>query len=308
MANQNDVENIEFMPPSGAPPLLRFEQIQHLSYYGWLPINLPVNLQWQLQQISATAAIFFDRADDEKKTLYPQSRGTECGFYTVPAEKQYITFRHQVHNDSELEKHVRQTWQQVALLLYRILCDLTRAGGYDPGAWDYVIKDALQLPADDGGIDDNITLMRLFQYESTTGFATEHVDIGLLTLCVGGSKGLQVCDRSRSPPQWIDADGPTILAGDMARALLNNRVNAGLHRVIGNVNGRSSIVFALRSCLRGDIDLAQFGGDGIVKTRDYFYRIKGRKWNINATEEIRNEQQKAQEERRRQMQKPQGAG
>ena len=160
-------------------------------------------------------------------------------------------------------------------------------------------------------MDNNGTLMRLFRYEANSGFAEQHVDIGLLTLCVGDGRGLQVLDYSHEPHQWTDATTPIILVADFARALFQNQVRPGAHRVVSNPQGRSSLVFALRPSLRGEIDLTAFGGDGTVNARDFFAKVKRTKYNINATKDIREAQRKEQAERRHQKnptQTPQGHG
>lgn len=291
-----------YTPPPGAPPLLTPEQIIHLAYQGWLPIDLDTGLGKTLQRLSQAASSFFDLKDNEKASLYPPSRGTECGFYHVPDEKEYITIRHGLHEHSELELQASKVWHDVGILFHRVLCDLSRAGGLSLNAWDHLLEATLDLPRDDSDLDNTISLMRLFRYYPASGTAAEHVDLGLLTLCVGEGQGLQVLDRSTDPPQYIDADGPTILVGDFARALMQNRIRAGKHRVIGNPLGRHSTVFALRPCLRHSTDLATFGGQGVVGTKEYYYRVKGSKFNVNATQEIRDRQRKAQEEKRSRVQ------
>ena len=65
--------------------------------------------------------------------------------------------------------------------------------------------------------------------------------------------------------------------------------------MVGNPDGRSSIVYALRPNLKHPTDLATFGRAGVVDTKTYFYEIKGRKYNINATKEIRERQREAQQ-------------
>ncbi len=183
----------DFLPPSGPPPMLTAEEISFLSLQGWLPIELPEPLQQELNFIAADAAHFFEKDDNEKKALYPPRNGTECGYYVVPEEKEYLTFRHRSHEDSNLEQHVSSAWQLAASLLRRVLCDLGEAHGVDRAAWDDMINDCLQLPESSENMKDNISLMRLFQYYPS-GFADHHTDVGLLTLCVGGGDGLQVAD------------------------------------------------------------------------------------------------------------------
>ena len=293
-----------FEPPHGPPPLLDLEQVHHLAYNGWLPVELDGVLLGDLQALSAEAEAFFHRSMDNKSEFYPPSRGTECGFYQVPEEKEYLTFRHEVHHDSPLEQRVQKVWREAAKLLHRMLSDLSRAGCYDPRGYDHLMEGSLDLPKDNSDMDNVISLMRLFRYYPEGGVADTHTDIGLLTLCVGNGAGLQVYDCYTKI--YVDAPGPIVLVGDMARALLNNRVRSGLHRVVGNPGGRSSIVFALRPCLRHPTDLAMFGGSGIVDTKKYFYEVKGKKYNINATMEVRQKQQKEQQEHKAQRLQAQG--
>ncbi|KAK4549160.1 hypothetical protein LTR36_007618 [Oleoguttula mirabilis] len=282
---------VDTVPPSGPPPLLTAEQIRHLAFQGWLAIDLPHQLGNALSTLSRSADSFFEQDHAVKRKLYPPSRGTECGFYQVPGEKEYLTLRHGIAG--ELEEQARQVWHEAALLLHRILCDLTRAGGYNIYAWSHLLENSLDLPKDDSDGDNITSLLRLFRYYPTAGVAEEHVDIGLLTLCIGSAKGLQVRDRSKDKPEWIDAQGPIVLVGDMARTLMRNQVRAGLHRVVGNPQGRSSIVFALRPYLKHPTNLSAFGGEGLIDTKECFDKIRGRKFNINATKNVRERQQKA---------------
>lgn len=285
--------HIDWKPPSGPPPLLTEGQIRHLAHQGWLSLELPGHLTDALGKLSDSAVSFFDEDRAPKRELYPPSRGTECGFYEVPHEKEYITLRHGLHHNSKLETHARDAWHDAGVLLHRVLCDLSRAGGYDIHSWDHLLQNSLDLPNDDSQMDITTTLLRLFRYYPTAGVAEQHVDIGLLTLCVGSSRGLQVLDRSKATPEWTDAQGPTILVGDTARALMRNQVRAGLHRVVGNPHGRSSIVFALRPYLKHATDLAAFGGSGLVDTKELYDKVKSRKFNINATRDVREHQRKA---------------
>jgi len=296
-----------YEPPPGPPPLLTFEQIQHLAVQGWLAVDLPADFQQGLYDVSRAASNFFDQSLNEKGAQYPSSRGTECGFYHVPDEKEYVTLRHHVHPESPMEGCARKVWSDAAHFLHRILCDLSRAGDYGVQVWDHLLDGSYDVPQDASDMSDITTLMRLFRYYPTEGIASEHVDIGLLTLGVGDGHGLQMLDRSKSTLEWVDAEGPVVLIGDMARALLNDRVRAGLHRVVGNPSGRSSVVYALRPNIRHPTDLATFGGEGVVDTREYFQRIKGRKYNVNARKDIRERQRQVQRKHKEAEQKAQAS-
>ncbi|KAH9827881.1 putative iron ascorbate-dependent oxidoreductase family protein [Teratosphaeria destructans] len=294
------MNNEDIRPPQEPPPLLAPQQIQHLAHQGWLAVDLKPQLVAELQKLSQASAAFFDRHGSEKKAMYAPGHGTEKGFYHVEGEKQYVTLRHLVCPESQLERHAKEVWRQAANFLHRILCDMSRAAGYDYRGWDHLVRASLGMPQDARDMQDVLTLMRLFRYYPTAGIAEQHVDIGLLTLCVGSGKGLQVLDwTDEKNPRWIDAIGPTVLVGDMARALMRNQFRAGMHRVVSNPAGRSSIIFALRPCVKEPTDLTRFGGKGTVDTREFFFKIKKSKYNINATHDIRQQQRQAQREKKR---------
>ena len=281
-----------FLPPTEPPPLLSEEQLLHLLQNGWLFVPIADSLQNQISDLSKEVGHFFDRPEEEKKRLYPASQGTEVGFYPVAGEKEYITFRHHVGAVPELEKQVAHVWAAVASLLHRILCDIARSSDISTSAWDQFLQDSLELPKNSESLDTTTTLLRLFRYYPSGGFAAQHVDIGLLTLCVGNGKGLQVLDCSQQPPQWIDAEGPTILVGEMVKVLSEGMIRAGAHQVQPNDMGRTSTVFTLRPSLKGTVDLSMYGFEGELETKQLWTAIKESKVNINATKEIR-EQMKA---------------
>jgi len=303
-------------PQSEPQPLLSQVQLVHLCQQGWLSIPLASGWASKTEELHRHASLFFDQPPEVKKLIYPASGGTEKGFYQVPDEKEYITFRHHIYAGgepdgapdgvapdgvkgpcTELEQKVSRFWQDAALLLYRVLCDLARALHLPILVWNSLVGSSLSLAKFADSSSNTTTLLRIFRYCPTSGFAAEHVDIGLLTLCIGEGKGLQVLARSsHAPPRWVDAKGPTILAGDTLRVLLSGRgPRSGTHRVVGNPNGRKSLVFALRPALNTAVDLESLGGTGTVESRDLWERIRSSKYNINATKDIRDEQKRAME-------------
>lgn len=295
----------DFKPPSEPPPLLSKDQLLHLTQNGWLFLPLSDGLQQQVVSVSQAAALFFDKSQDEKASVYPASHGTEHGYYYVEGEKEYITFRHAIHSNSALENEVVAVWSDAARLLHRILCDLARALDLPSSIWSDLTHDSLAFPQRAESIKTTTTLLRLFRYFPTGGFATQHVDIGLLTLCVGDGKGLQVLDLSRRPPEWIDVRGPTILLGETLRVLFGKAMRSGLHRVVPNPDGRSSMVFALRPSLNQPLDLSSFGGEGFADTKQLWEKLKASKFNINATKDVREQQR---EKRRAQVAQTHGHG
>lgn len=194
-----------------------------------------------------------------------------------------------------LESTIAQAWREAGLFLYRILCDISRASDLDFSVWDDILDGTLTLPPSEDQV--TYTLMRLFQYLPTTGFAGEHTDLGILTLCVGDGAGLQVLDRHRSTrdiPAWVDApvgvNKGTVLIGQTLRMLSSNTVNTGVHRVVGNPRGRSSVVYALRHSNRHNIDFGRFGSqEGLLTPAELWKKVQFGKVNINSVKEKREQ-------------------
>ncbi|OAP60224.1 hypothetical protein AYL99_05226 [Fonsecaea erecta] len=300
-----------YSPPPGPPPLLSKEQLLHLIRQGWLSLPLPETLAQTTADLFQTSARFFDLPDQEKTELYPSKSGTEFGFYTVPNEKDYITFRcriHSAHGSSlsspqlpivqALEDKAARAWQEGALLLWRILCDITRWSDLDLSIWNDLLDGTLTMPASEEEM--TFTLLRVFRYLPATGFAEKHTDLGLLTICIGDSGGLEVLDRLKSTDEnlvWVDSGAKprtaTILVGQTLKALSNGVLSPGIHRVVQNPNGRNSVVFALRHSSKHPVDFGLFGGQGLVSASDLWKSIQVGKVNINSVKE-RREAQRAQ--------------
>lgn len=290
-------DTLRYMPPSSLPPILNRQRHDQLSKHGYLFLPLIDPFFKRLQSLSAAASAFFDQDEDVKRARYPSAPDTEVGYYKVKDEKEYVTFRRGVNPDSRLTAEVGQVWREAGHLLYRILCELTQARGLPASVWSSLAEDAHVLPAADSDLSIHRTLVRVFRYYTTIGEAAPHVDIGLLTLCVGDGAGLQVLHRTGDKEEWLDCQGPTILIADTLRILLNGTVTTGYHRVIGNPNGRSSIVMALRPCLKSPIDMSSFGGYGLIDSKDFFREIQASKFNVNANKDIRDKQQAAFKEK-----------
>lgn len=268
--------------------MLSVEEVKILAKQGWMAMPLDPGLLEEYVALSQSVATFLNKDPEEKSKVYPKAQGTELGYYHVENEKEYVTLRSFVHPESDLEIRAAKVWQDTAAMLQRIMVDLAQALDGPADIWDSLLDGCLTLPEKQGDITPS--LLRLFRYFPGSGFATQHVDLGFLTLCVGDGRGLQVLDRIKN--EWIDAPGPTILVGETLRVLTCGMVQAGEHRVVENLNGRSSVVFALRPSLRHDVDLGNFGGDGMVPSKELWNRIYNSKFNINATKDIRERQQK----------------
>lgn len=288
----------EHDPPPHPPPLLTEQQILFLAYQGHLHLQLDPSLADLYRRLSLACIVFFGEPTTTKSEEYPATQGTEKGYTLVAEEKEYLTFRHATRSNwQEVEALAREVWQKTAALLYRVLSDLGVAMDLPHDAWNPVLDGCLSMPS---SLDDPTpTLLRIFRYFPESGTAESHTDTGLLTLCVGSGKGLQVAVQdddgdAHDGPKWRDVEGPTILVGQVLRILSGNRLRAGLHRVVGNPEGRSSVVFALRPSLRHDtVALAAFGGERIMNIRSIWGGIRGSRFNVNAQKEVRESQKQA---------------
>ena len=285
----------QYEPPVAPPALLTSDGLITFAHHGHLNIALKYELALRLQESLQLATTFFEQHDLIKVARYPAAHGTELGYNLLLGEKEYLTFRWlpKITEDA-LEIAVRDVWRDVAVLLFRVLVDLSCVMNISLEAWDPLLDGCLEIPSDEKDITP--TLLRIFKYFPISGGAGEHSDNGILTLCVSAESGLQVFDYDQNghSGQWRDVQGATLLAGSMLQVLSGNRVRAGLHRVIGNADGRNSIVFALRPSLRCHwVDLSTFGGEGVKDVREIYNQIKAGRHNVNAPKESRDQQKRS---------------
>ena len=181
------------------------------------------------------------------------------------------------------------------MLLHRILCDLARANDLSCSVWDQILDGTLTLP--DHQKDMTATLLRMFKYLPNQGFADQHTDLGLLTLCAGTQPGLQCLKRDEEEPYWVNAD-PVVLVGQTMRILSDGLIRPGIHKVVPSPKGRFSIVYALRHTFKHQIDLERFGGEGTVDPKKMLEVLKTGVVNINAKKDQRDKQRKDLVEKR----------
>ncbi len=293
-------------PPPGPPPLLSEHQMLQLAQQGWLSLTLTEDLANTAADLFKSSSDFFNLPDEEKVDCYPPKSGTEFGYYSVSAEKEYITYRcrvqtaHPSHRKGapplqQLEDTAAKVWQQCASVLFRILCDLARWSHLDLSVWDNILDGTLTMP--DSEVRMTHTLLRLFRYLPTTGSAEMHTDLGLLTVCIGNRGGLEVLDRIQSTddkPVWVspasESRTATILTGQTLKSLSNGTFSPGIHRIVGNPEGRNSVVFALRHSSRHDVDFGLFGGDERVPAAELWKFLEIGKVNINTVKQRRDAQ------------------
>ncbi|KAL8941131.1 MAG: hypothetical protein Q9216_002430 [Gyalolechia sp. 2 TL-2023] len=283
----------EFAPPSSPPPLLDDEQVIQLAESGFLPLDIPA-LAKANEDLFKLSNDYFAQSFTSKYAQYPQAEATELGYYYIPQEKEYLTFRHQSSMTS-LDYSTSRFWSLASSFLYRVLCDLSIALSIPLPAWDPLLHGCLSMPSKRKLTTP--TLLRLFNYFPNSGAAESHTDTGLLTLCIGTAAGLQVSSPASPSPaakdgEWLDVSTrPTVLVGRTLQWLSSGRLKAGLHRVVANSGGRQSIVFALRPSLQTRyFDLAPFGEPTVVDLVGVWQEIRGSLFNVNAQMSIREGQ------------------
>ena len=294
-------DSLEFEVPSGPPPLLSSEQLDALCDQGYLALQLPPHLGELYDTLFSSISDFFDLPLEQKTATYPSLPGdTEQGYSFLPDEKEFLTIRHRLHtlpadqdaggHDSRSSQAVllaalEQAWEDTARLLHRILGDISTQLPISPHAWDTVVTDSLTLQ--ETRDEATPTLLRLFRYMPRGGVSEPHRDLGLLTLCVCRGRGLQVLDKKAGG--WQDAPEATLLVGDTLRVLSGNRIPAALHQVEATESGRQSIVFALRASTKGNIDLTDFAGQGVVEAKALWDAIRKKRVNVNLHKDARDE-------------------
>ncbi|KAF7316758.1 hypothetical protein HMN09_00408900 [Mycena chlorophos] len=329
-----------YHPPSIPPPQTASElsgyirrNLTTLAAQGWLALPLPPDLEALYSALFDSSAEYFALpADAEEKTRFAAPSGAAAsdeGYADIPEEKQLITLRRQSGMPPTLKETSNIAWNATGKMfldtVHNIAECLELEG--DLGLFD-------EMSAESNGFAEKeraASLLRLFRYnrpmegKEKRVVAEAHKDLGLLTLVVGSSPGLDAKDvHSR---QWVSVeDGgrpgkltATLLAGQTMSYLTRNLFTAGPHRVSvlppadDNDPHRFSIVFALRPAPNARISTDRFARSPLVgpfppellsydknnypqcSMRDQPAKELSRciaklHWNVNIAPEVRNKQ------------------
>lgn len=309
-------------PPPGCPdfvdfPFLSPEQIPTLYSQGYACVHLPVDhpLLVAATTLFATSRDFFATPLHHKEQFrlpqHPEKKeqSSEEGWLRIEGEKELLTIRRSGHLcPPEVTDDTRNLWRECGSFMQTMMCAVEQSLGLDSGAFDNVVKGECALPEQ----DRHETLLRMFRYETTEAprlVAAHHRDIGLLSLVIGSSPGLDVWDNRTKRWVAIEKDGDgigqngltfTFLVGQTLARLTNNRYKSGVHRVLvppvdppssaDDAKHRYSLVFALRpykeaiistssltSKVTGDFEHPLEG----VKAQALFSAIANAHWNVN---------------------------
>jgi isopenicillin N synthase-like dioxygenase len=317
-----------YAPPPGLPPgfprLVHFpflspEQIPTLYTQGYARVHLPADhpLPVTATTLFATSRDFFARPLSHKEQFHlsklQESKGqsSEEGWSRVEGEKEMLTIRRSTHLcPPEIADDSRNLWNACGTFMEKMMYAVEESMGLESGAFDSVVKEEYVLPVE----DRHETLLRMFRYERAETprlVAEQHRDLGLLSLVIGSSPGLDVWDDRTKKWVAIEEDDNdteknggltfTFLIGRTLARLTNNVYKTGSHRVFvppinpsssaDDAKYRYSLVFALRPYKEAVISTAslttevtgdfEYPLDG-VEAQTLFHAIANSHWSVNS--------------------------
>lgn len=333
------------------PPLLpiQFTHVLPSHHYnladqGWTTITFPTipttsttsslstsppdldPLQSALSDLFTASQTFFNQPEDYKSSFSAKNAaikdGSEEGFSSIPGEKQFITLRRDdaSHCPSELRDSASKVWSLAGNLLNSMLGQIAASLDLDSKFFTKFSEPCLRLDEIKRG-----TMLRLFRYENTDPkvVAEAHADLGLLSLVIGDTPGLEVWNKyqNRFVPieTTYDKGQASVLVGRQLQKFSNGRYTAGGHRVVAyspseltkfskqrmDERYRFSIVFVLRADWNVLVDTDEMTSDITgshaepirgVRAEDFFRQIQARHFNINIGLEERARQKVAMAE------------
>ncbi|CAF9907898.1 hypothetical protein IMSHALPRED_006526 [Imshaugia aleurites] len=307
--------------------------LHFLATEGYLPLALsdhPGMVEAYTHLFAQTAQFFALPPSSPEKTAHAAVSGaaaSEEGFSQIPHEKSIMTVKTAAHCPTTLRSSLRTAWDLTGPFLANITTAIAHTLDLHPDVFAPFVAPCITLPQTD---QRTPTLVRMFRYDRPDGAAAgpkvnaeKHKDLGVLSLVVGRSPGLQALDARTN--SWVAVEDETNLpAGAVARSggltatllvgetlafLSRGKYKAGVHRVVcapaaesGGDPYRFSIVFTLRAApaplFTRDFEsevVGAFGAGERVEGESsavVFERIMRTHWNVNAQPSVREEQRR----------------
>lgn len=262
----------KYSPPSYPPPkkpLLKPEtalrypiNLEELAWRGWTTLTIANPDQDPLyrsySELFKASADFFDLPEENRLEYQVPPQGefqvSEEGYSRVEGEKCMITLRKSVNTPKEfgLRGKAEDAWRASGEIMFNVLVAIEESLGMKPGTLSRTADYQLSLPQE--GARNVATLMRLFRYDRpvvsrdpgievdtsvhqgdiSRTVAEPHKDLGLLTIVVGHTPGLECWDPSED--KWVSCEireglNVSILVGQTLATFTNGRFSAGRHRV-----------------------------------------------------------------------------
>ena len=303
------------------------DALYFLASQGYLPLLLADHdgLVDAYSKLFKLSAAYFDLPEDspEKTTVQAPSgaRASEQGYSKIAGEKSIVTVRTHETCPKMLHEQLELTWNLTGAFLDTICKSIAATLHLDPDVFKPMTDPCCNLPSG----KRTPTLLRMFRYDRPVDgeaiiTAERHKDLGLLSLVVGHSPGLQVLDTATNV--WVPVEEDTVvpedarsrsggltatlLSGETMAFLTRGKYKAGIHRVLcapaKHDPYRFSIVFTLRPAdapvftrnFESDI-VGEFAPDQRMDGQSsalFMQQIVATHWNVNIAKDIRDEQQK----------------
>ncbi|GJJ07894.1 hypothetical protein Clacol_002100 [Clathrus columnatus] len=334
--------SVYYPPPLKVPEfhLLTPQNIHSLSTQGFttFPIQERVELYRAATSLFDLSKQFFSQPQPDKERFINRDanmQGSEEGWSRVAGEKELLTLRRSGATCPDLLEHsARSLWLECGQLMTDVIRGIEQSLDLIPHSLDSVFIPECTMPL--AGENRFETLLRMFRYERRSEsidnteprqeeigkgrlVAEPHRDLGLLSLVIGSSPGLEVWDTTvghwipiEQPPYAYSSSGltATLLVGETLTYLTNGRYLPGRHRVFvpslsstqstdDHQQYRYSLVFALRphssAIISTGVLTSPITGpfrhplEG-VKAGDLFSKIARSHWNINTGKREREAQ------------------
>jgi hypothetical protein len=215
---------------------------------GWATLDItdsPSDPLFKLfSELFKASSQFLSLSEDEKLKyrVPPGASGqiSEEGYSRVEGEKCMIALR-KADTTPEifgLRQKAAESWHGSAVVLNGVLKAIEQSLGMADGALTRTSEAQLELPQEG---DKNVaTLMRMFRYdrprsgEPSNVVSETHKDLGMLTIVVGHTPGLECWDTLNE--DWVSCEtkpglNASIMVGQTLAKLTNWRYSAGKHRV-----------------------------------------------------------------------------
>ena len=236
------------------PPVSDDHALHFLASEGYLPLALAD----QPSMVSAYTALFAQTAhffalppSSREKTDHAAASGaaaSEEGYSLIPGEKCIVTVKTAARCPPSLRPALETAWNLTGAFMAKLTAAVARTLELRPDVFAPFVDPCVALPAS----ERTPTLVRMFRYDRPRPGdepkvnAEKHKDLGVLSLVVGHSPGLQALDARTNawvsvedernlPPGSVTRSGgltATLLAGETLAFLSRGAYKAGVHRVV----------------------------------------------------------------------------
>ncbi|TVY81326.1 hypothetical protein LSUE1_G001179 [Lachnellula suecica] len=240
-SQQDQPSLVPQLPPLNAVHLPRVlpEHQSALADQGWTKITYDDpherdELYSSSKALFRASKAFFDLPASQKQAFKTKA-GSEEGWSHVEGEKEFITLRTLENTPLELKGAAAEFWRIVGSLMDELIGRISESVGLPPEALD-----AYSKPCNTLGLEKTATMLRLFRYE---GFekdkpkvvAEPHRDLGMLSLVIGDTPGLEVWDGHAKMyfpiERTFTTPAASVLVGRQIERLTNFRYRSGGHLV-----------------------------------------------------------------------------